>query len=290
SLNLGKGGWNRAAAAAASIRAITQSNANGLASHVTGQLGYAADFSKAFKGIDSTLLYSTLAVVIVILLITYRSPVLWLLPVVSAGVALITAPAGVYLLAAHARGGDLPAGRPRGAEGQRERGGLSVCAGVRRQHRLCAADRRRVPGGTAPPRPPPLGDGHRAAARWPGDHRQRRHGHRVLADTARGGVAVDQGPGASAGDRRRRRHARHAHPVAGAAGDLPPRGVLAVPARLRLGRAHHPRAVGAGRLGHRTPAAVGVDHNRRDPGHPGAGADRPEGRWPDQRPVLPRDP
>src|SRR5215831_11015329 len=102
SVNLGKGGWNRAAAAAASIRAITQSNANGLASHVTGQLGYAADFSKAFKGIDSTLLYSTLAVVIVILLITYRSPVLWLLPVVSAGVALITAQAVIYLLAAHA--------------------------------------------------------------------------------------------------------------------------------------------------------------------------------------------
>src|SRR5262249_59536702 len=101
SVNLGKEGWNRAAAAVASIRAISQSNADGLASHVTGQLGYAADFNKVFKGIDSTLLYSTLAVVIVILLITYRSPVLWLLPVVSAGVALITAQAVIYLLAAH---------------------------------------------------------------------------------------------------------------------------------------------------------------------------------------------
>jgi uncharacterized membrane protein YdfJ with MMPL/SSD domain len=47
-------------------------------------------------------LYSTVAVVIVILLITYRSPVLWILPVVSSGVALITAQAVVYLLAAHA--------------------------------------------------------------------------------------------------------------------------------------------------------------------------------------------
>ena len=37
-----------------------------------------------------------------ILLITYRSPVLWLLPVVSSGVALITAQAVIYLLAAHA--------------------------------------------------------------------------------------------------------------------------------------------------------------------------------------------
>src|SRR5262249_32811627 len=45
---------------------------------------------------------SALAVVIVILLITYRSPVLWLLPVLSSVVALFTAEAVVYLLAAHA--------------------------------------------------------------------------------------------------------------------------------------------------------------------------------------------
>src|SRR6266487_4553341 len=102
SVNLGSQGWNGAATAADSIRAVTGSNANGLASHITGPLGNAADSSKVFKGIDSTLLYATLAVVIVILLITYRSPVLWLLPVLSAGVALITAEAVVYLLAAHA--------------------------------------------------------------------------------------------------------------------------------------------------------------------------------------------
>ena len=101
-VNLGKQGWNGAAAAVGSIRAITSSNANGLSSHITGPLGYAADNSKVFKGIDSTLLYSALAVVIVILLITYRSPVLWLLPVISSGVALITAQAVIYLLAAHA--------------------------------------------------------------------------------------------------------------------------------------------------------------------------------------------
>jgi RND superfamily putative drug exporter len=101
-VNLGKQGWNGAAAAADSIRVITSSNANGLSSHLTGPLGYAADNSKVFKGIDSTLLYSALAVVIVILLITYRSPVLWLLPVISSGVALITAQAVIYLLAVHA--------------------------------------------------------------------------------------------------------------------------------------------------------------------------------------------
>jgi putative drug exporter of the RND superfamily len=135
SVNLGTQGWDRAASAADSIRAITQSHANGLASHITGPLGNAADSSKVFKGIDSTLLYATLAVVIVILLITYRSPVLWLLPVISAGVALITAEAVVYLLAAHA-------GLTVNAQ--------SAGAGVRRQHRLCAADRRALPRGTAP--------------------------------------------------------------------------------------------------------------------------------------------
>jgi len=56
--------------------------------HVTGPLGIAADSSDAFAGIGSTLLYAALAVVIVLLLLTYRSPALWLLPVASVGVAL----------------------------------------------------------------------------------------------------------------------------------------------------------------------------------------------------------
>jgi len=101
-VNLGSQGWNGAEQAADSIRAITRSHASGLASYVTGPLGASADSSKMFKGIDSTLLYATLMVVIVILLITYRSPVLWVLPVISAVVALITAQAVIYLLAAHA--------------------------------------------------------------------------------------------------------------------------------------------------------------------------------------------
>ncbi|HEX6937544.1 MAG TPA: MMPL family transporter, partial [Actinomycetes bacterium] len=74
----------------------------GLQMHVTGPAGFSADFAKAFEGIDGTLLYAALAVVIVILLLTYRSPVLWLLPVISAGVALTAAQAVIYLLAEHA--------------------------------------------------------------------------------------------------------------------------------------------------------------------------------------------
>jgi RND superfamily putative drug exporter len=101
-VNLGAQGWANATKAADDIRAITGSDANGLASHVTGPLGNAADNNNVFKGISGTLLWSAVAVVIVILLITYRSPVLWLLPVVSSGVALIIAQAVIYLLAAHA--------------------------------------------------------------------------------------------------------------------------------------------------------------------------------------------
>jgi RND superfamily putative drug exporter len=102
SVNLGKGGWNNSPKIADDIRAITESSTHGLNTYITGPLGTAADNSEVFKGIDSTLLYSALAVVIVMLLITYRSPVLWLLPVLSSVVALITAQAVIYLLAAHA--------------------------------------------------------------------------------------------------------------------------------------------------------------------------------------------
>ena len=101
-VNLGNEGWDNATKTADPIRTIIHSNANGLTAHITGPLGNAADNSKVFQGIDGTLLFSALAVVIVILLITYRSPLLWLLPVVSSGVALIIAQAVVYLLAAHA--------------------------------------------------------------------------------------------------------------------------------------------------------------------------------------------
>src|SRR5215469_11685102 len=101
-VNLGSKGWSAAGSAADSLRAIAQSGAAGVTVHVTGPLGYAADSGKAFSGIDGTLLFSALAVVIVLLLLTYRSPVLWLLPVICAGVALTTAEAVIYLLAAHA--------------------------------------------------------------------------------------------------------------------------------------------------------------------------------------------
>jgi putative drug exporter of the RND superfamily len=101
-VNLGSKGWNGASDAATSLRNIASAHAAGLTVHIAGPLGSAADSANSFKGIDGTLLFATLIVVIVLLLITYRSPVLWLLPVLSAGIALTAAEALIYLLAAHA--------------------------------------------------------------------------------------------------------------------------------------------------------------------------------------------
>ena len=67
-VNVGSQGWNGAIVPVDAMRAIAGSGANGMASHVTGPLGYAADNAKVYKGLSSTLLYAALAVVIVILL------------------------------------------------------------------------------------------------------------------------------------------------------------------------------------------------------------------------------
>ncbi len=101
-LNLGPNGWDKAADIVDRMTATARSGSNGMSVHVTGPAGNAADSSKAFQGIDSSLLFGAAAVVIVILLLTYRSPTLWLLPVISAGVALTIAQALIYLLAKHA--------------------------------------------------------------------------------------------------------------------------------------------------------------------------------------------
>ena len=80
------------------LQATASSGDPGLTVHIAGPAASAADQVKIFKGIDTTLLYTTLAVIIVLLLITYRSPVLWLLPIISAGVSLAAAEAVIYLL------------------------------------------------------------------------------------------------------------------------------------------------------------------------------------------------
>ena len=99
--DLGPEGWKQSSPIVQRLLDIARGHP-GLAVQVTGPAGYAAASSDAFKGIDGTLLIAAIAVVAVILLLTYRSPVLWLLPLTAAGIALAVAEALIYLLAAHA--------------------------------------------------------------------------------------------------------------------------------------------------------------------------------------------
>jgi putative drug exporter of the RND superfamily len=92
-------GWEELGPRIDEIRSISQADTGGLGVYVTGPAGYFADFANVFSGFDSRLLYITAAIVIVILLLTYRSPVLWLLPLTCVFVALTAAQAVIYLLA-----------------------------------------------------------------------------------------------------------------------------------------------------------------------------------------------
>ena len=98
--NFGPDGWKEMPTAAEQVRDVAE--LEGVSVHLTGAGGAAADAAEAFSGLDSTLLFATLGVVILLLLLTYRSPVLWILPILSAVVALYTAEALVYLLAKYA--------------------------------------------------------------------------------------------------------------------------------------------------------------------------------------------
>ena len=60
---------------------------NGVTALLTGAEGFAVDVAAVFEGADFTLLLTTVIVVAVLLLITYRSPWLWLVPLVVVGVA-----------------------------------------------------------------------------------------------------------------------------------------------------------------------------------------------------------
>jgi RND superfamily putative drug exporter len=97
------GGYKAIRKSVDQIREVARAGApDGLNVQIAGPAAVDADQAKVFQSVDGTLLYTTLAVVVVILLLTYRSPVLWLLPIISAGGALFAAQAVVYLLAKHA--------------------------------------------------------------------------------------------------------------------------------------------------------------------------------------------
>jgi putative drug exporter of the RND superfamily len=85
------------------LRNLVGSDApEGLSIYVGGPAGALLDTVSVFDDIDTTLLLVTASVVAVLLLIIYRSPVLWLFPIVAVGIASQAANALVYLLARYA--------------------------------------------------------------------------------------------------------------------------------------------------------------------------------------------
>jgi RND superfamily putative drug exporter len=98
--NFGSNGWNDIPPAADEIRDIAQ--IDGAQVHLAGFGGQAADSAEAFEGIDTNLILITLGVVILLLLITYRSAYLWILPIFSVIVAYTVSTGVVYLLAKYA--------------------------------------------------------------------------------------------------------------------------------------------------------------------------------------------
>ena len=78
---------------------VAQDLPPGLSVNVTGPAGYGADLSEVFSGIDGKLLVVTAVIVAVILIVVYRSPLLPLIVLVGAGLALVLASVVVYPLA-----------------------------------------------------------------------------------------------------------------------------------------------------------------------------------------------
>ena len=66
---------------------LAQHHTDGLTLQVTGGPAFGADIAASFDGANITLLLVTIAIVAVLLIITYRSPILWLIPLIVVALA-----------------------------------------------------------------------------------------------------------------------------------------------------------------------------------------------------------
>ena len=71
----------------------------GLEAKVTGPAGFSADAIDVFADINGTLLYATAALVLLLLIIIYRSPIFWMIPFFAVLVAEVSSRGFGYLLA-----------------------------------------------------------------------------------------------------------------------------------------------------------------------------------------------
>lgn len=66
---------------------LRKATPDGVTAQVTGPAGIQADLAKVFDGANTRLLLATASVVAILLVLTYRSPVLWLVPLLVVGIA-----------------------------------------------------------------------------------------------------------------------------------------------------------------------------------------------------------
>lgn len=72
----------------AEIRALAAEDMPaGMVTYVTGPEGFQVDLAGVFAGADFTLILATVIIVIFLLLVTYRSPILWIVPLAVVGTA-----------------------------------------------------------------------------------------------------------------------------------------------------------------------------------------------------------
>ena len=253
----------------------------GLEGYVGGPGGLIADFATAFAGIDGILLGVALLVVLVILLVVYRSPILPFAVLLSAVFGLGAASLVVYQLALN----DVIT-----LSGQSQ--GILFILVVGAVDRLRPAARQPLQGGAAR-RAELVGRAQAGVARvGRADRRVGGDGHPrpALPPARRAAEHLRSGPGRCA--RHRRRPARVADLPPGRPAALRPPGVLAVRPqarpRARGGRRRHQGPVGPGRRPRRpAPAAHLGGHPRRPPRRRGVRPDV-QGQRVDHRRDLPR--
>ncbi|MBM2616558.1 MMPL family transporter [Actinoplanes sp. LDG1-06] len=74
---------------------------DGITAQVTGGAGFTADLADSFSGANTRLLIVTVVVVALLLLVTYRSPILWLVPLAVVGLADRLSGSVVAILSRH---------------------------------------------------------------------------------------------------------------------------------------------------------------------------------------------
>ena len=92
-------GFQKVRVLAEEARDALEAPAPNVKGYVTGAIGIFAEFAAAFGNIDGLLLAVTAIVVAVILIVVYRSPFLWLFPLLAAGIALTASQGLIYYLA-----------------------------------------------------------------------------------------------------------------------------------------------------------------------------------------------